>query len=158
MNAHQRVFGKWPLHQPDMLDTVDQALEGMRLKTGDVGRKRGRCNRLHQYFRSSAIFRKLGDRQNRQAVFSGKDLQIRPARHFAIITHDFADHGCGIKPGKTRKIDRALRVTIANKHATHFPRAAENMCPGDTISAGDRMRIGGGGNGASSFCRRKYRW
>ena len=94
----------------------------------------------------------------RRPCFCGEALEIRHARHRAVVVHDLADDARGREPGEAREIDRALGLPGAHEHAAAARARAGRRGPGVTRSSGcasgrdgdaDRVRAIGGADARS---------
>ena len=65
-----------------------------------------------------AVGDEIGDPQDLQMPCSAREaLEVRHARHRAVLVHDLADHAGGLEPREAREIDRRLGMPAAREHA-----------------------------------------
>ena len=57
----------------------------------------------------------------------GEGLEIRAARHRAVVVHDLDDDGRGVEPGEPREIAARLGVAGARQHATGLRHHREDV-------------------------------
>ena len=49
---------------------------------------------------------------------TGKGLELRTARHGAVVVHDLDNDRCRLEPGQARQVATRLGVTGTRQHAT----------------------------------------
>ena len=70
----------------------------------------------------------------RRPCFFAKTLEIRHARHRAVVVHDLADDAGGREPGEAREIDGALGLPGAHEHAARARAEREDVAGRDEIA------------------------
>jgi hypothetical protein len=83
----------------------------------------------------------IGNRAHLQPVHPCEFLQLRAARHAAIIVHDLAQHSHGCEPREPAEIHGRFGVTGAHQHAA-APRAQRKDVSGAREVRGRRARAG----------------
>jgi hypothetical protein len=92
------------------------------------------------------------DRADLEPVAHGESLEIRPARHGAVVVHDLDDHRRGIESRETRKIAARLRVARARQHATGLRHHGKDV-PGLAQVFRARIRLDRGEHGVCAIVR-----
>src|SRR5690606_8799264 len=116
--VHERLPARARLieHQGRLLEAADQAL-GLQ-----------------------AIGDQVRDREDAQAVLLRELLEVRHARHRAVVLDDLADDGGRVEPRHAREVDRALRLASAHQHAA-APGLQREHVPGHDDVVGLRLRV-----------------
>jgi len=70
-----------------------------------------------QALMAAAVFDQVGDGADLEPVLGGKQLQVRQARHRAVVLHDLADHRRGRQAGHAGEVAAGLGVPGAHQHA-----------------------------------------
>ena len=107
------------------------------------------------------MFDQIGNGTDLQAVFGGKQLQVRQARHGAIVVHDLADHGSRGAARHVSEVTAGLGVAGAHQYAAIHCLQRENVAGLDqVVRTGIRRHrrqhgagpVGGRNAGTHPFC------
>ena len=117
------------------LHAVGVGLPGLAGAERDITR----AEAAHQPLATQAILDQVGDRAEVQLVLLGEALEIRAARHGAVVVHDLADHARWRATREPRQIDRALGVAGALQHTALHRAQREDVARADQVV---RARVG----------------
>src|SRR5262245_8927004 len=67
---------------------------------------------------AQAMANEVCDRADLHVVLTCELLDLRPARHRAVVVHQLTQHACRLQPGELAEIDRSFGMTRAYEHAT----------------------------------------
>ena len=87
------VCGPLAFNQRQVHAVAGGVLEGVGGEFAKCGQEGAAALALHQRLHPAAVRNQVGNGANFEPVFGGKQLQIRQARHGAVVFHDLADHG-----------------------------------------------------------------
>ena len=84
---------------------------------------------------AQAVADQVGDRADLEPMLRGEGLEIRAARHRAVVVHDLDDHRGGLEAGEARQIAAGFGVAGARQHAAGLRHEREDV-PGWRRSSG----------------------
>src|SRR5262249_20170250 len=118
MHAHQHSFGSchFSAHQRQVILGVEIAGVSDSAKLSVFGLHAAFGYAPHELLVLEAIADDLGHRDHFQAVADAEVLQLRDARHGAVVVHDFADHTGGGEAGHAGQVHRRLGLAGAHQH------------------------------------------
>ena len=120
VHAHEHVVraGDLALDERDVVLVVDEraVADDGRTSPKPVGSRR-RDDALDELVVAAAVGDQVGDRDHLQPVPGAVALEVRHARHRAVVVHDLADHAGGREAGEPREVDRRLGLAGALEHA-----------------------------------------
>ena len=100
-----------------------------RAKHTVCSRQIGLDNSPHKHFLMDAIPDKVGDGNDLQPVFFGKDLKLRHPRHRAVVIHYLADNRRRLQARNPRDINARLGLPDAHQHTAVLRPQAEKHAP-----------------------------
>jgi hypothetical protein len=112
-----RCVGHVAHHHCDMLDPIDEGLIGVDGEIAMAGRKARLRQPLYEWLGSPAMPDKIGNAQDFQVMRPGEFLEVRTARHRAIVVDDLCENSGGIESGCAREVDRGFGGARAAEHA-----------------------------------------
>ena len=72
---------------------------------------------VHEALAGQPVRDELGDGDEAQPVLAGEDLELRPARHGAVVVEDLADDAGGLQAGQAGEVHRGLGLADAAEDA-----------------------------------------
>ena len=130
MHPHQYRFGtrNIALHQRDMFGIFDRVQIDHQLEFAtEVAVEFRFDGTMDEVVVAAAIGNKIGNRRDLETMELCELHEIGKARHRTVVVHDLADDTSGIKPRKTRYVDRRFRMPGAHQHATVSRDEREHM-------------------------------
>jgi hypothetical protein len=129
-DEHRLVGPHVALHEDEMLVLVDVGAIDERAELAAVARVERRLgDAVDERLVPAAIADQVRDRRDRQAVLARELLEVRQARHAAVLVHDLADDAGGREAGEAGHVDDALGLPGAHEHAA-VPRAEREHVAG----------------------------
>ena len=101
---------------------------------------------------AAAIVDEVGDRADQQAVLLREHLEVRHARHRAVVAHDLADDRRRRESGEAREVAAGFGVAGAHQHAAGLRHHREDV-PRLHEVAGLRLGCDRGVHGARAVGR-----
>jgi len=150
MDAHEdRVLGAdLPLDEGDVGVAVQLVAVGVGGElAADPQRHPGFTGALHQPLAVHPVLDQVLDGDDLQAVFDGERLEIRHARHRAVLVHDLADHPGGDASGEPGEVDRPFRLARPHQHPALPGDEGEDVTRADEVFRSRVFRDGGSDRG-----------
>ena len=119
-----------------MLFLVEVGLVADRAELTPLRRHLGFLDALHEALVRDAVRDEVGDGDDLQAVLASELLQVRHARHRAVIPDDLADRRDGFEAGHLAEVDRGLGLTGSHEHPAGLGAQRE-----DVAGPGERPRL-----------------
>ena len=102
-------------------------LVGIEAELAELGLHALLGETLHRALVAQPVADEIRDGADLEPVAARKLLQLRPARHAAVIVHDLAQHPGGLQAGEAAQVDRRLGVPGAHQHAAAARTQREDM-------------------------------
>jgi hypothetical protein len=129
MHAHQRQLGTLEItpgqHQVQV--AMHMVLVTEQIELAELGLDAALCDALDAALGAHAVADQVADGAHAQAVLAREGLQLRTARHGAIVVHDFHDHCRRLHARQPRQIAARLGMPGAGKHAARLGHQWKDM-------------------------------
>ncbi len=112
---------------------VDERAEAEDREVAELGRQPGLHHALDQLVVAAPVGDQVGDRDHLQPVPGAVALEVRHARHRAVVVHHLADHPARVEAREPREIDRRLGLAGALEHAADLGLEREDVARLDQV-------------------------
>ena len=143
VHAHQRRFRSVEpaVRERQMHLEAHVVLVGVQAELAELGLHALLGDALHRALGAQPMADQVGDGADLEPVAPRELLQLRAARHAAVVVHHLAQHAGRLQPGELAQVDRRLGVAGAHQHAA-APRAQRKDMAGAGKVARCRGRLG----------------
>src|SRR5579885_1114912 len=115
---HRLLGPDGALHQHQVLRVVDVGGVDERAELAPgAGLERRFRDAMDERVAADAVLDEARDGDDLEVVALGEGLEVRQARHRAVLAHDLADDARRLEAGEPREVDRAFGLAGAHEHA-----------------------------------------